>query len=259
MEQPSDMAIVHFLGRILPDTLIQISIGHKPIVKWESPDIGLTMEFTNHIEKSQIDVECKLNRYTPNDFLPVYMRAMDLCRASVDLVAFTKGYGLTVVLETFVDPTGATSSLLFKDDSLAPLCSALTLSSGFDEVHTMVLTDVGLFMALNDLVGAITLPHVSTVNCARALEGLRHLIAPPGINNKEAWGQMRQALQVDEAYLKLITDNSTASRHGDRTHVPGDTTAEITRRSWVIMNRFFEYRKGGSKPLSAPDFPLLHG
>jgi hypothetical protein len=53
------MPIVHFLGQVLPEVL-QISIGHKPVIKWEAPDMGLSMEFTNHIEQSRIDVECKL-------------------------------------------------------------------------------------------------------------------------------------------------------------------------------------------------------
>lgn len=123
----------------------------------------------------------------------------------------------------------------------------------------MVLQDAGLFMALNDLIAAISLPHVSTVNCARAIEGLRHLIASTGSSDKQAWEQMRQALQIDKAYLKLITDSSAASRHGNRVHVPGSVTTEITRRSWIIMNRYFEYRKRGNRVLSLTDFPLLKG
>lgn len=251
------MPTVHFLGRVLPE-VIQVSIGDKS-VKWEAPELGLTMEFTNHIENSRIDVECKVNRYTPEDLVPVYMRALDLCRASVDLVAFTMGCGFTVHIETFVDPSGARSSILPKDDSLPPLCTAFTLANGFDEVHSMVLQDWRLFMALNDLVIAITLPHVSPVNCARAMERLKYLIASPTSKDKQGWQQMRHALQISEAYLKFITDHSADPRHGRPVHIPGRVTTEVTRRAWIIMNRYFEYRKRRSKPLSLNDFPVLTG
>jgi len=126
------MPTVHILGKVLPE-VAQVSIGHKPIIKWESPDIDLTMEFTNHIDKSQIDVECKLNRYDPNDFTHLYIRALDLTRASVDLIAFATGWCLTVVLDTFVDPDGQRSPIAPKDDSLRSLCTAFDLTNGFDD------------------------------------------------------------------------------------------------------------------------------
>jgi hypothetical protein len=189
----------------------------------------------------------------------VYIRALDLCRASVDVVAFTKGWGLTVLLEAFVDPNGERSSIFFKDDSLAPLCTALTLTDAFDQVHGMVLQEASLFMALDDLIVAITLPHVSPVNCARAMDRLKHLIALPESKDKHAWQQMRDTLHVSEEYLKFITDHSTGPRHGRPGHTPGSVTMEITRRAWILMNRYFEYRKRGSKPLSTSDFPLLIG
>jgi hypothetical protein len=252
------MATVHFLGRVLPK-VVKVSLGHKPKLKWESPDIGLTMEFTNHITDSNIDVECTLNRWTPDDFVAVYMRALDLCRASVNVVAFAMGCGLTVFLDTFVDPSGAHSPILCNDDRLRPLCTAFTLTAGFDEIHAMVLQNPTLFMALNDLILAITLPHVSSVNCARAMERLKHLIAPNSTNDVKAWQQMREALRIGETYLKFITRHSVGPRHGSAVHVPGAVTTEVTRRAWTIMNRYFEYRKKGGAPLTAAEFPLLKG
>lgn len=250
------MPTIHFLGRILPET-VNISVGSNPTVKWEEAELGLTIEFTNHILNSKIDVECKLNRWGPKDFVPVYMRALDLCRASVDTVAFAMGYGLTVYLETLVDSTGAHSALLFKDDSLPPLCTAFTLTKGFDEVHSMVLRDPALFMALNDLITAITLPHKSLVNCARAIDRIKHLIAPTSTKDQHAWQDMRTALRIDEAYLKFITNHSAAPRHGRPGHIPGNVTTEVTRRAWIVMNRYLEFRKaGGSLPVH---FTLLTG
>lgn len=252
------MPTIHLLGRVLPE-VVKISVDHTPIVKWESPDISLTMEFTNHITDSRIDVECKLNRWDPDTFVPVYMRALDLGRASVDVIAFTMGYGLTVFLDTLVDPSGTRSTILLKDDSLPPLCTAFTLNKGFDEVHSMVLQDTALYMALNDLIVAITLPHVAPVNCARAMDRLKHLIALPGAKDKHAWQKMQDALRINEAYLKLITDHSAAPRHGKPINIPGAVTTEITRRAWTVMNRYFEYRKRNDGPLPLREFPTLTG
>lgn len=252
------MPIVHFLGKILPE-LSQVSVGHKPIIKWDEPDVDLSIEFTIHIINSQVDVECKLNKYFSEYLVYVYKRALDLCRAPVELVSFKMGYGLIVVLETFVDPSGSRSPIFPKDENLAQLCTAFTLTKGFDEIYAMVLRDWPLLSVLNDLIAAITLPHVSPVNCARAIERLRHLIASPGSNDKNSWKQMQDALQINEAYLKFITDHSADARHGRPVYIPGNVTTEVTRRAWTIMNRYFEYRKNGSKPLSAKDFPLLIG
>jgi hypothetical protein len=238
------MPTVHFLGRVLPQ-IIRISIGHNPTIRWESPDIDLAMEFICHISDSSIDVECKLSRWEANLFTEVYKRAFDLSRASIDLVGFTMGYGLSVHLDAFVGHDGNHSDLLFKDDSLPAMCTAFGLDHHFDEVHAIVLQEPSLYMALNDLMAAITLPHVSAVNCARAVERIKHLLAPSAQTDKQAWAAMRAALSIDEAYLRYVTDHSKNARHGRSNFVHGSITSEVTRRAWAIVNRYLEYKKGG--------------
>lgn len=250
------MHTIHFLGKILPE-IVKVSVSFKHVIKWVDQELDLSMDFICHIVDSKIDIECRLNDYKPAHLVPIYMRVLDLCRAQVDLVAFKDGLGLTVALETFVDPNGVPSPILFKDESLAALCTALNSDESFDQVCTQVIKSVPLFMALRDLVAAISLPHVSPVDCARAMDRLKHLIATPNSKDTQAWQQMRQALQVDEAYLKYITDHSVSPRHGRAVHIPGATTTEIVRRSWTVMNRYFEYLKRGSVPLPTTEFPLL--
>ena len=250
------MQSIHFLGRVLPPPA-QITVRLTPSIKWEDPDIGLVMEFTGRIENSNIDIECRLEGYRPEYFDDVYRRALDICRAQVDLVAFKFGWGLTVVLETFIDPNGITSQILQKDDRLSLLCTAFSLEHGFEELCIKVIQSPPLFMALRDLIAAISLPHVAPIDCARAMEHLKHLIAPPGTNDRQAWQQLRLSLQIDEAYLKYITDYSTNPRHGKPGHTSGTVTMEITRRAWIIMNRYFEYLKRGNAVLDPSEFPML--
>jgi hypothetical protein len=215
------------------------------------------MNFKIHINNSIVDIECELNRFREEEFIHIYMRALDLSTASVDTVAFSMGYGLSVILEQLVDPNGNKSVIAFNDPRLPPLCTAFNLQSNFDEVHTMMLTNISLAHAVRDLIEAITRPHVSLVNCARAMDRLKHLIARSGSKDTSAWQQMREALQIDLSYLKFITDHSAGPRHGRPDHVPGTITTNVTTRAWTIMNRYFEYRKRGQAQLPTAEFPLL--
>jgi hypothetical protein len=249
------MPIVHFLGRVLPPAL-SVSIGHDPTVNWATED-GMVYQIKNHIKDSVVDVEVNVNRYAPDDFVHIYKRAFDVARASVNLVAFIRGYGLTVILERFVDPGGNASVIHFIDPSLPPLCTACGLETDFDQVNLIVLGDWRIAHALDDLIKAITLPDVAVVNCARAIEGLKHLLGTDAMSDKQKWQNLRTLLCLSQDYLTLITDNSTDNRHGNRKHITGEITAEVLKRSWVVMNRFFVYKKRSSGGLPEAEFPVL--
>jgi hypothetical protein len=89
------------------------------------------------------------------------------------------------------------------------------------------------------------------------MDRLKHLIARPDSADKDAWQQMRDALQIDEPYLKYITNVSKGPRHGRPGHTVGSQTTEVTRRSWAVMNRYFEYVKHCNRTLDPAVFPLL--
>ncbi len=252
------MQVIHFLGKVLPETF-SITVSYKPTVKWKAEDIGITFEFLFHIENSKIDVECRLPEYRAEYFPMIYMRALDLCRAQVDLVAFKNGIGLTVLLESLRDPKGNVTAIVPIDNRLAEICTAFTLEQGFDQACANVLRSVPLFMALRDLISAITVPHDSLVNCARAMDRLKYLVAGSNANDVLAWKKLREALRIDEAYLKYITEHSKNPRHGRPGHTPGSVTTEVTCRAWVVMNRYLEYMKRSAGSLPETEFPLLTG
>ena len=62
---------------------------------------------------------------------------------------------------------------------------------------------------------------------------------------------------LSEQYLRSITDYGIAPRHGDHQFVATDQVRVIACRSWIVMNRFLEYKKRGSQPLPLAEFPLL--
>lgn len=202
----------------------------------------------------------------------LYKRALDLTRAAVDLLAFATGQGLVVVLDHFTNPDGRISPLMFENGSLAPLCTAFRIATSddtsFREVSRLVMADPNMFMALNDLIAAITYPHQAPVNCARAMEAVRNCITPPAdpppakpreqsAERDKAWARMRQALCVDETYLRDITNTSVGPRHGHRKSIPGPQITTILEKSWQVMDRFLEYRKRGDKDLPQSEFATL--
>src|SRR5262249_26539082 len=114
-------------------------------------------------------------------------------------------------------------------------------------------------LVLNDLINAIRIPHITATNCSRVVEGIRHLIAP-NQTEKAGWAVMRAALNVDEAYLKFLSQQSYQPRHGNHQFVTRETNGEILRRAWTVMDRYIHYRKrADGKSLPESEFPLLKG
>jgi len=68
---------------------------------------------------------------------------------------------------------------------------------------------------------------------------------------------MRDNLNVSQQFLEFITDHSIGPRHGDVLDIPFSIINELIRRSWIVMNRFLEFKKRGDQKLPSSDFPLL--
>jgi len=257
------MPVVFFAGRVLPETdALKITILDLPAAHWEEVSAGLVMDFKVKIENSKVSVECQVNRYQPSDLSALHIRAFDLARAAVDILAFSRGWGLTVWIDSFTDPAGATIALLCQMPQLAALCTAFDLTPGTGntaDVWRLVASEPALFMALNDLIVGITLPHHAPANCGRAIDGILRMMIPAGSDPKKSWSFLRDNLNVGQRYLEYITDQSTGPRHGDRSHIPGPEVNVTIERSWNVMNRFLEFRKRGNQPLPLAVFPLLAG
>jgi hypothetical protein len=256
---PIKIATIQFLGKVNPD-IVKVS-APSSLATWHIDEIGQDATFRAHINNSEVQVECELDSYEQSSLVYLYRRAIDLARGPVNLVGFATGYGLTVTLETFVDPNQNRTTLVPHHESLASLCTAFGLGESragdFSAVLKIVLSEPSLFMAFDDLMQSITHGHQSPNAAGRAVERIRHSIASGIEDPKRAWDLMRQNLQIDRTYLKFITDLSTGPRHGDPQYIPGGPVTEAVKRAWVVMNRYLEYRKRGSVPLTAPEFPLL--
>lgn len=248
--------VVRFRGKVLPDSM-QISIDFRPTINWKANELQYDVDIVCRIDKSAVDIECALSDWRPEYFADLYRRVLDVCRAKVDVIAFKMAWGLTVLLETFEAPDGTVTRIVQTSPNLEGICTAYSLEKGFDEVCEHVLRQPLLFMAMRELTTAISLPHVSLVECARAMDRIKNLLSTPGSKDKAAWAQMREKLRLDEAYLKYITDASANPRHGQPGHTSGMVTVEVTRRAWVVMNRYLEYLMRGEQPLDVTAFPVI--
>jgi len=192
-------------------------------------------------------------------FASIHARALDMCRGAIDIFSFSTGVGLTTILEYFVHEDGSQSPILGNHEYLKPLCTAYSLNDGITsaQIREFVLKNHELYMALNDLIMAITIPQDLRMNCGRALDGIRRLIG--GADAEKAWPKVQTALRADRAYLKFITDNARGQRHGEHRNLQGEMAVELLTRSWILMNRYFEYLKRKQQPLPETEFPLLKG
>jgi hypothetical protein len=228
---------------------------------WLEPNFGLDLTFKFSIDRSAVEITCEGVRVDEEDqFVLIYIRAYDIVQAAVNLIAFAMAQGLYVILET-VERDGQVKYLINEDRGLASLCTAFKMgpapNPNLDAILKIVLGTPNLFSAIKDLIEAIREPHVGAVNCARAIERIRHLSAAPGSSRAHAWKQLRHNLGIEQEYLEFVTSYSPGPRHGDPQHIPGNIASEITLRAWTIMNRFLEFRMRGDQPLPSSEFPIL--
>ena len=123
----------------------------------------------------------------------------------------------------------------------------------------IIMAEGSLYMALNDLILANTLPHHGPQNCGRVLDALCRLVTPADNkgDRKKMWPVFREMLRLERQYVDFVMQASEGPRHGDRTFVPGNLSMIVTVRTWRIMNRFLEFRKRGNQPLPESEFPWL--
>jgi hypothetical protein len=261
------MPIYRFTGRVVPP-FNDFTISGPITVDWgattvdrNDPTISLVMKATLSITNGIIEVVCDSNLSGTDNFDGwAYRRAFDLSLAVVSIFAFGKGMGLSVALETVVKPDGTTYNIQEGQAHLQLLVTALRSrqDGGIDitSILPIVLSNPAIFVALTDLTESVSWTPEAPVKCGRAVDAIRHYMAPQN-DRRAGWPAMRDNLNLSQAFLEFITENSKGPRHGDVTGTTVIDLNEIIRRSWIVMNRFLEFKKRGDQRLPLADFPLL--
>jgi hypothetical protein len=244
---------IQFSGRVFPLS-VQVTLK-LPVIDWKDEELGLKMQFDGTIEKGMAHITCLTNKLE-NDYqmVAIYNRAFDILRTGIDLVSFGTGRPWTLVIEQYVDANGGDHAFGLNEPGLGPLCRAVTHDQ-FNHIFGLLIGEPPLFYALHDLIESIRLPRRPIVNCTRVIETLR--VQMSGGGRGKGWPELQNNLQISQAYLKFITAQSRGHRHGDWDVLPSSVAQEAVRRTWVIFDRFLEFRKRGNTPLDASEFPLL--
>lgn len=265
------MAIVRFVGNIFP-LESDLTISQPFEMRWTEPPTvrvptGVTMDFRATIQHSTVEVTGTVNPFENAAHIETARcRALDMTKAIVNLYCFSEGMGLTVRIDNFyLDPDPEKKILLMLHPDLRQYCTAFNVRPNpgglaeFNSVLAMIAKEFAVCMAIDELIVAISTNHQIPVACARAIEGLRKLLAAREEDRGKQWGIFQESLNITRKYREYITNQSTEGRHGDRSHIEAHLLTETLNRSWIITNRFLEFRKRGNTPLIAPEFPLLDG
>jgi hypothetical protein len=256
------MAKYIFHGTVLPVFMEFTMIGSLT-AHWED-EIGgpvkQIMDASLSITKGVITIVCESNLFgTGNYDGNVDLKANYLAKGVLNCYGFAKGMILRAVLESVIKPDGIKYNIKAHRPDLEPLVTTLHSSSdGAVDIHPVlstVMTNPTIFVAVKDLVEGISATE-TPVNCARAIEAIRESMSSAN-DRKMGWRMMRENLNVSQKFLELITDTSKGPRHGAVLGISFAVVNETLRRSWILMNRFLEFKKRGDKKLPLSEFPLL--
>jgi hypothetical protein len=195
---------VIFRGLVLPRNAF--FRAESPPIDWFMDEHGVNLHCKALIENSAVTVEIYLDKYEPIFLTQMYKRAIDLSRMLVNMISFATGKGMMVLLETATLPNGSSNFVERQEPSVLPHVTAFSLALGdtsFGEVFPIVATDFNLFAALDDIISAITHNHTAEADCGRAIERLRHSIAP-NTDKKAAWKAMNRALGVSQEFCERV-------------------------------------------------------
>jgi hypothetical protein len=243
-----------FEGRVIPEVR-RVTIPQVDPLQYSDP-WGFHANIHISIVDGKVAIDCFCFDPEPQPGMCM-VRCYECATGLVDLYAFTKGWSLSVILDSMI-VGGTTTPVVLSELSLQPLASSILSDDDFRCIWQVVLERFNLKFALRDLVigvGSLNYPHIGAARCIEAVRGLLASDAP---NERAAWSKMRSLLNVERDYLQRITDGSRRPRHGDRGGVTGDGQRIALQRAWTIMNRYFEFMKrGGEQPLPKPEFPTL--
>ncbi len=86
------MPKVAFLGRVFP-ICYQVNMGHPNPLEWKWLEENLVLRFDMRIERSNVRIECTLDRFKPEYVVEIHKRSFDIVRSVVNLAAFCSGVG----------------------------------------------------------------------------------------------------------------------------------------------------------------------
>jgi hypothetical protein len=124
--------------------------------------------------------------------------------------------------------------------------------AGLLAVFSVMAGEQHLMVVMEDLIAGLWSQDHKVINCARSVEAIRQLVAGYSLAPKQQWPIFNEKLNLDRNYVDLIMEHSKDPRHGKRPSSSPHEVAEIMKRTWIIFNRYFEYKLRGEQKLALP-------
>ena len=193
---------IAFFGRVHPRG-VRISVHENTTVQYRFPDNPLILNIVPNVDNSIVAVDCYFTPLVPNHVVVIFPFVLTATRARIDLAAFHRGVGAIVTFDWMKDHNGAISNLAIAQSDLPARCTSFDSNNNYREIRAMAEQDEAMSLAINDLILAQTSTNTAEINCARAVEGVRNIVAGEGIHPNIAWPRLRERLNIDEQYLRL--------------------------------------------------------
>lgn len=249
------MTKVTWTGHVYPSGLT-INAAHKG-ARYTANDGTLDGTLDIVVENSAITVAWEIETYRSDNLLATWIHSRKLVTVLVDLIAFRMGAGATVVLDKYQIDNCAVENISILEAKVAGLVTSFLSDAEFLEVFGIVAKEQHLMVVFEDLISTLSSEEHKAVNCGRCVEAIRQLVAETEADRKKQWLIMQDLLNLDRSYLELITNHSIEPRHGSNAAADPNEIAEVLARTWVIIDRFFHFRRGGNRKLDIVHFPLL--
>ncbi|MGA1799363.1 hypothetical protein VH567_11350 [Sphingomonas sp. 4RDLI-65] len=249
------MPTLQYRGFVLPRDY-ELTTDYNPTVNRTGAQEDPDATFTARIVDSVIFVDVQVAEFEATTSDQLFGYAYDLARIMTVLATIAEGIAFSPFIDEVTLPNGEVKRLLWADRGLSGLCRAVA-DHGEEAVIDLVISDIVLARTLSDLPIMLVWPHYAPIAAGRVADAVVRMLT--GGSSAACWARCREALNVDKPYVKLLTDESRAARHGDRVYVPGPTVREIAERAWTLLDRYLSLRLSRSTSLNALDFPMLKG
>jgi hypothetical protein len=210
--------------------------------------------FTLRVDESALTGTVEIPQFDRDTFTSAIRLIRDVASIPINLAGFKQGARYVVTIDEMIGPEGR-HPLISAVPELARLNTIR--KNDIPALMHFLFKDIALQQALSDLILSLDSPKSARINSARVIDAIKHLITPNNSTEKVKWRSMQSALNVTPKYLSLMAEHSIKPRHGQVDDIPPAIAQSLFERSWIVMDRYFQYLLSGRVGLPLDKFPVL--
>ncbi len=243
----------YFEGSVYPDA-VPLTIEYEPEVIRKDATSDPDAEFHVKVFLGRVRVKVITAEYNDQVADQLFFAAWSLAESLVSAAGFIRAIPYIVNMERVVGPDGKARHFVLGDRSLAARHDFN--DDDLKRLASVVMPSLSTSLAVADLLMTLGKLDYSPIACGRVADSIARLLTPDA-SRKQQWLTLREVLRVDEAFVRLLSDVSKASRHGDREEVSAALNNDTAHRAWTLFGRYLRFVLDG--PLDPKRYPLLIG